>query len=259
MKQTDAIALIPARYASTRFPGKPLAKLGGESVIRRVCRQVEKAGIRPVVATDDERILREVEEGGYKAVMTSSTHCSGTDRICEALRLLEAEEGRAKGVVLNVQGDEPFIRPEQLRSLIDVFSDPEVKIATLVRRYEKERGIEGLEDPNLVKVSVRANGDALTFSRSVLPHIRGEERKEWPECYDYLTHIGVYAFRPEVLLHVASLPQTKLEQAESLEQLRWLDAGYEIRTVVSEFSTVGIDTPEDLAAAEAALCRMKDF
>ncbi|MDE6218386.1 MAG: NTP transferase domain-containing protein, partial [Muribaculaceae bacterium] len=171
MTQTEAIALIPARYASTRFPGKPLAKLGGESVIRRVCRQVEKAGIRPVVATDDERILREVEEGGYKAVMTSSTHCSGTDRICEALRLLEAEEGRGKGVVLNVQGDEPFIRPEQLRSLIEVFSDPEVKIATLVRRYEKGRGIEGLEDPNLVKVSTRANGDALTFSRSVLPHI----------------------------------------------------------------------------------------
>ncbi|MCM1377668.1 MAG: 3-deoxy-manno-octulosonate cytidylyltransferase [Clostridium sp.] len=245
------IAIIPARYASTRFPGKPLAMLGGKSVIERVCRQVEAAGIRPVVATDDERILEAVKVSGYEAVMTSASHRSGTDRIREALDKIEGAEG--VDVIINVQGDEPFIRPEQLTALTETFADGRVEIATLVKRYDPKRGIEGVKDPNLVKVVTADNGDALYFSRSLIPYMRGVEEAEWAQKHDYLTHIGVYAFRPMTLRAVTALPEGGLEKIEKLEQLRWLQAGYRIRSVLTEGETIGIDTPADLAAAESRL------
>lgn len=244
-----AIALIPARYGSSRFPGKPLARLGGKRVIERVCDRVAEAGIRPVVATDDERILHAVEEAGYEAVMTSTEHRSGTDRIREALDRLE--DGDQADVIINVQGDEPFIQPEQLKSLMALFEDPAVELATLIKRYDPTKGIEGLLDPNLVKVVTAENGDALYFSRSVIPFVRGQRQEEWLfSGVEFHTHIGVYAYRPAVLKAVTALPQTELEKTESLEQLRWLGAGYRIRTLLTEGTGVGIDTPEDLANAE---------
>lgn len=245
-----AIALIPARYGSSRFPGKPLAKLGGKELILRVCSQVEKSGILPVVATDDDRILKCVEAGGYQAVMTSSDHQSGTDRIREALDLIEYN---GVDVILNVQGDEPFIQPEQLTSLLKEFSDPKVKIATLVRPFDPSEGFEALFSPNLVKVTRRANGDALYFSRSIIPYVRGVEWEEWLVNAKFHTHIGVYAYRPRVLKDITALPQSPLEKAESLEQLRWLENGYNIRTVITSGFGVGIDTPEDLTEAERLL------
>lgn len=242
-----AIALIPARYGSSRFPGKPLAQLAGREVILHVCDHVAQAGILPVVATDDHRILECVEQAGYQAVMTSKEHRSGTDRICEALSKIESE---GVDVVINVQGDEPFIRPAQLSALSEAFNDKEVEIATLVKRFNPASGLEILENPNLVKVVRADNADALYFSRSVIPFIRGVERENWPTTTDFYTHMGVYAYRPKILLKVASLPPSRLEKAESLEQLRWLQAGYRIRTVLTEGDSVGIDTPEDLEEAE---------
>lgn len=244
------IALIPARYGSSRFPGKPLARLAGREVILHVCDHVAQAGILPVVATDHHRILQCVEQAGYQAVMTSSEHRSGTDRICEALSKIESE---GVDVVINVQGDEPFIRPDQLTLLASAFSDKDVKIATLVKQFPKDGDFRNLENPNLVKVVRADNGDALYFSRSVIPFVRGEQKDKWLQSADFYTHMGVYAYRPDVLLKVAGLPQSSLEKAESLEQLRWLQAGYRVRTMITEGDSVGIDTPADLAEAEKKL------
>ncbi len=247
----DFIAIIPARYASSRFPGKPLAKLGGVEMIVRVCRRVREAGIPLAVATDDIRIADCVEAAGFRAVMTSPDHCSGTDRIREAYDKL----GGKYDVVINVQGDEPFIDPRQLTALMDCFLDASTDIATLVRPYPADGSFEGLEDPNLVKVTVDDGGNALLFSRSVIPYVRGLEKADWPSSQPYLTHIGVYAYRGEVLRKLTLLPRSPLEISESLEQLRWLQAGYRIRTAFSDTATIGIDTPADLEAAEAFLSR----
>lgn len=244
-------ALIPARYASTRFPGKPLALLGGVPVIERVCRRVAEAGITPVVATDDGRITQAVERAGFRAVMTLSTHRSGTDRICEAMEKLPG--AAASDVIVNVQGDEPFVSPDDLRALTAVFADPQVELATLVRDFDPKRGFADLRDPNLVKVVTADNGDALYFSRSVIPYVRGKEEDKWLASARFLTHQGVYAYRPATLRRVASLPPSELEKSESLEQLRWLQAGLRIRTVKATGETIGIDTPEDLAEAEKRL------
>lgn len=252
----NVIALIPARYASSRFPGKPLAMLGGKSVIERVCRQVAKAGIRPVVATDDSRILEHVKSAGFEAIMTGEHHKSGTDRIHEAYTKLPDRE--QADVIINVQGDEPFIRPEQLKALAEAFQDPEVEIATLVKRWPKERPYGELEDPNLVKAVRDGRGYALYFSRSVIPYIRGKEKPEWPQSADYYTHIGVYAFRPEALVKAATMQRAPLEIAESLEQLRWLSSGMRIMTVETSGSTIGIDTAADLDAAEKFLAEYKE-
>ncbi|MCM1152619.1 MAG: 3-deoxy-manno-octulosonate cytidylyltransferase [Muribaculum sp.] len=253
----NIIAIIPARYNSSRFPGKPLAILGGEPVIIRVCRRVEQAGIHPVVATDDQRIYDAVIQAGFMPVMTSPVHRSGTDRICEALDKITAE-GMQPDVVVNVQGDEPFIRPQQLIALCQTFTDPEVELATLVKPFPDDMPYKALENPNLVKVARKLNGDALYFSRSVIPTIRGVEKNKWPDSHVFLTHMGVYAYRPDTLRHVASLPQSPLEKAESLEQLRWLEAGLNIRTVETTGESIGIDTPEDLKRAEAFLLKISD-
>lgn len=243
------IAIIPARYASTRFPGKPLALLGGKPVIQRVYEQVAGVLDDAVVATDDERIYEAVKAFGGKVEMTSTAHRSGTDRCQEAYQ----KQGVEFDVVVNVQGDEPFIRREQLLALKACFENPSTQIATLVKPFSEHDGIEALENPNSPKVVLGSEAQALYFSRSVVPYLRGVERKEWLKSHTFYKHIGIYAFRSEVLKQVTSLPQSPLELAESLEQLRWLEHGYKIGVGITDFETIGIDTPEDLARAERFL------
>lgn len=243
------IGVIPARYASTRFPGKPLAMLGGKSVIQRVYEQVSSVLDSAYVATDDERILQAVEAFGGKAVMTSLDHKSGTDRIEEAVRKI----GGSFDVVINIQGDEPFIQRSQLEEIIRCFDDAETQIATLGKPFDKAQGFAAVENPNSPKIVVDNRGYALYFSRSVIPFIRGKETAEWMDHYPFLKHLGIYAYRTEVLHEITRLPQSSLELAESLEQLRWLQNGYRIKVGLTDVETVGIDTPEDLERAEAFL------
>lgn len=241
------IAIIPARYASTRFPGKPLAMLGDKTMIERVYRRVSAVtGIDTVaVATDDERISNAVKGFGGVAVMTSDKHRSGTDRCREAYETL----GSDADVVINIQGDEPFIAVSQIETVMKAFENPEVQIATLARPFNPDDSYEKLSDPNTPKLVTDNNGYALYFSRSVIPYVRGAEHEVWPACASYLTHIGLYAYRAEVLKEITALPQSPMELAESLEQLRWLQAGYRIKVGLSTEPTIGIDTPADLAAA----------
>ena len=243
------IAIIPARYASTRFPGKPLAMLGGKTVIRRVWEQVSRVIDDVAVATDDRRIADAVEAFGGRAVMTSPDHRSGTDRCYEACRKIGGEYD----VVVNVQGDEPFIAPSQIRALTACFDDERTDIATLVKPFAPSDGIRALENPNSPKVVLDSESRAIYFSRSVIPYLRGVERSEWLAHHTFYKHIGMYAFRRDVLREVTSLPQSPLEKAESLEQLRWLENGYKIGVGITDVETVGIDTPEDLARAEEFL------
>ncbi len=239
-------AIIPARYASTRFPGKPLAVLGGKTVIQRVYEQVKSVLSDVYVATDDERIFSCVESFGGKAVMTRKDHQSGTDRIQEAVEKTATQAD----VIINVQGDEPFIQPSQIQTLMQLFDDPSTQIGTLGKLFES---IEAVENSNSPKIVTDMKGFALYFSRSVIPYIRGKERQDWFSEYPFLKHLGVYAYRREVLAEVTKLPQSSLEKAESLEQLRWLQNGYRIRVGMTDVETVGIDTPEDLQRAEEFL------
>ena len=241
------IALIPARYASTRFPGKPLAKLGGKSVIQRVYEQVNKMVDETYVATDDQRIFDAVEAFGGKVVMTRSDHKSGTDRIEEAAEKI----GGDYDVVVNVQGDEPFIQASQIETVCHCFDDPTTQIATLGKPFGND--IEAISNPNSPKIVVDKKGFALYFSRSIIPFVRGKEAAEWPSSYPFLKHLGLYAYRRNVLREVTQLPQGVLEKAESLEQLRWLENGYKIRVGLTDVETVGIDTPADLERAEKFL------
>ena len=243
------IGVIPARYASTRFPGKPLAMLGGKSVIQRVYEQVSSVLDSAYVATDDERIRQAVEAFGGKAGMTSPDHKSGTDRIEEAVRKI----GGSFDVVINIQGDEPFIQRSQLEEIIRCFDDAETQIATLGKPFDKAQGFAAVENPNSPKIVIDNRGYALYFSRSVIPFIRGKETAEWMDHYPFLKHLGIYAYRTEVLHEITRLPQSSLELAESLEQLRWLQNGYRIKVGLTDVETVGIDTPEDLERAEAFL------
>lgn len=249
MKPLRYIAIIPARYASTRFPGKPLAQLGGQSVIERVYRQVSGVIEDVVVATDDERIYSAVEAFGGRVVMTSAEHRSGTDRCWEAY----CKQDEQFDVVINVQGDEPFITASQLRAIISCFEDENTDIATLVKPFTKEDGLSALENPNTPKVVLDAQMRAIYFSRSVIPFLRGVEREQWLSHHTFYKHIGMYAFRSEVLEQITSLEQSVLEKAESLEQLRWLENGYNIGVGITEEETIGIDTPEDLQRAEEFL------
>lgn len=250
---TKFIGIIPARYASTRFPAKPLALLGGKPVIQHVWEAVSRVLDAAVVATDDERIARVVTDFGGKAVMTSASHRSGTDRCYEAY----VKNGGAEDVVINIQGDEPFIAPEQLEALMHCFDDAETDIATLIRPFQASRPYAELENPNVPKVVVDARFRARYFSRSVIPYVRGAERSGWPQAVQYYTHIGLYAYRAGVLKEITRLPQSSLELAESLEQLRWLENGYTIKTAITTIETIGIDTPADLARAEAYLASLQ--
>ena len=229
------IGIIPARYASTRFPGKPLAMLGGKTMIERVYTQARLELDEVVVATDDDRIAGAVESFGGVAVMTSPAHRSGTDRCCEAFDSV----GSDADVVINIQGD-----------------DPSTDIATLVRRFDPKRGFDALFDPNTPKVVMDDAGHALYFSRSIIPYVRGHEWKEWLDNAVFHTHVGIYAYRTKVLHEIVCLPQSPLELAESLEQLRWLQAGYRITTAVTDCETIGIDTPDDLRHAEGLLTNL---
>lgn len=240
------IAIIPARYASTRFPGKPLAILGGKPVIQRVYEQAVSVLEEAYVATDDERILQCVEQFGGRAVMTRSDHKSGTDRIEEAAEKI----GTDADVIINIQGDEPFIHPSQIKTLMGLFDNNETQIGTLGKRFDS---MEAATNPNSPKIVTDLQGFALYFSRSVIPFVRGQEQQAWLQHFPYLKHLGLYAYRREVLRQVTQLPQSPLEIAESLEQLRWLENGYRIRVGLTDVETVGIDTPEDLQRAETFL------
>lgn len=268
------IGVIPARYASTRFPGKPLAVLGGKTVIQRVYERVASVIDETCVATDDERIFSAVKAFGGKAVMTSPNHKSGTDRIQEAVtKLLPAgEQPPADLVVVNVQGDEPFIQQSQIETVCRCFDDPQTQIATLAKHFiNEELRIKGEEcsasenfqlstfnfqlinNPNSPKVVTDLKGYALYFSRSVIPFVRGQETETWPAAFPFMKHIGLYAYRADVLREITNLPQSPLEIAESLEQLRWLQNGYKIKVGITDIETVGIDTPDDLRRAELFL------
>lgn len=247
------LGVIPARYASTRFPAKPLAVLGGKPVIRRVYEQVAKVMDDVVVATDDERIEAAVRAFGGQAVMTSTAHRSGTDRCYEALTRMSGQYD----VVVNIQGDEPFIQPVQLESIMRCFDDPSTEIATLVKPFVPEDGYAALENVNSPKVVVDRNFRALYFSRSIIPYMRNRDRDTWLSGHTYYKHIGLYAYRTAVLKEITALPQSSLELAESLEQLRWLENGYVIKVGISEVETIGIDTPEDLQRAEVFLAQME--
>lgn len=246
------IGIIPARYASTRFEGKPLADLGGKPVIRHVYERVSQVLDSVVVATDDRRIYEAVVSFGGKAVMTATTHRSGTDRCLEAYDNI----GSDADVVINIQGDEPFVAPDQIRQIMDCFSHPGTDIATLALPYPKDGTYEGLENPNKPKVVIDNGNYALMFSRSVIPFLRGVRREEWPSHADYLTHIGMYAFRIGALRAITQLHPSSLETAESLEQLRWLQNGYSIKVAITDRQTVGIDTPADLDAARQLLASL---
>lgn len=237
------IAIIPARYASTRFPGKPLANINGKTMIRCVYERVATVIDRVVVATDDERIFCEVESFGGQVVMTSANHRSGTDRCAEALDILEKEKKWEADVVINIQGDEPFIRQEQIQAINSCFTDDTVEIATLVRPFDDA---DELINPNRVKVVIDTNSNALYFSRSVIPFIRRTGNEDWLQHHKYYQHIGMYAFRAGILKTIVTLNVSFLEKAESLEQLRWLENGYRIKTVITHYESYCIDTPDDL-------------
>jgi 3-deoxy-manno-octulosonate cytidylyltransferase (CMP-KDO synthetase) len=235
------IGIIPARYGSTRFPGKPLAMIGEKTMIRRTCEQVLKSSLDDVVvATDDQRIFDEVCSFGGKAVMTRTDHKSGTDRCREALDLL----GGHFDAVVNIQGDEPFIDPEMINQVTELIRRDDTCLATLAKNITDP---SMLDNPNVVKVVFNHQGNALYFSRHPLPFVRGAERNQWLEKADYYRHIGIYAYKADTLRSIASMPLGRLEQAESLEQLRWLENGMQIRVAVTRCEeSFAIDTPQDL-------------
>ena len=243
------LALIPARYASTRFPAKPLAILGDKPIIQHVYERVSSIFEHAYVVTDDERIEACVKSFGGRCVMTGTHHKSGTDRCFEALDKL----GAGFDVVVNVQGDEPFIAASQLETIKQCFEDNDTQIATLVKPFVPTDGIEALENPNSPKVVLDNNSYAIYFSRSVIPYLRGVDKDEWLSRHTFYKHIGLYAYRAEVLKEITSMPMGILEQAESLEQLRWLQAGYRIKVGTTNVETIGIDTPEDLERAKTFL------
>jgi 3-deoxy-manno-octulosonate cytidylyltransferase (CMP-KDO synthetase) len=243
---SEFLGIIPARYASTRFPGKPLADIHGKPMVMRVYERAKQALDHVVVATDDKRIFDAVKSGDGKVIMTSANHLSGTDRCMEALELFEAETNKEFDIVINIQGDEPFIRPEQIELLMGSFKDASIDIATLIKVIEDPALIF---DQNKPKVVVNRKKEALYFSRSPIPFIRGFENDEWYERNIFYQHIGMYAYRANVLRKITNLEQGILEKAESLEQLRWLENGYKIKTALTEYESFGIDTLEDLAHA----------
>ena len=244
------IGIIPARYASTRFPGKPLADMNGKPMIQRVYEQVKDVLDSVCVATDDIRIENAVKAFGGQVVMTSDQHRSGTDRCYEAYQKI----GEGYDVIVNIQGDEPFIHPEQIQTIKTCFADANTQIATLVKPFRSDDDFEStLFNPNSPKVVLNKNNEAMYFSLSIIPYIRGKKYTEWLPSHTFYKHIGLYAYRAQVLKEITQLPQSALELAESLEQLRWLENGYKIKVGITEQETIGIDTPEDMEKALAFL------
>jgi 3-deoxy-manno-octulosonate cytidylyltransferase (CMP-KDO synthetase) len=243
MRKDDILGIIPARFASTRFPGKPLADIGGTTMIQRVYEQASKVLTNVVVATDDHRIYDAVKAFNGNVVMTSDKHKSGTDRCTEALDTVEKESQKQFKVVINIQGDEPFIQPEQIEKLTSCFYNADTEVATLVKPLKNEGE---LFDPNKPKVVLNKNSQALYFSRSPIPYLRNMPKEEWHKHHQYFIHIGLYAYRTDVLREITLLNQSLLEKAESLEQLRWIENGYNISTRKTEFESWSVDTPEDI-------------
>ncbi len=237
------VGIIPARYASTRFPGKPLADIKGKPMIQHVYEQASKALDYVYVATDDQRIFDAVIQFGGKAVMTSSKHQSGTDRIAEAIDIIHKEIPERFDAIINIQGDEPFIKPEQIKEIISCFDNPLAKIATLVKKVENT---EDIFDINKPKVVINKKMQAILFSRSPIPYIRNSEKDDWIKKHTFYKHVGMYAYKVKTLQELTELEQSDLEIAESLEQLRWIENGYAIYTALTKFESFGIDTPEDL-------------
>ncbi len=239
--------IIPARYASTRFPAKPLAKIQDKSMIEWVYHRAAKAFEIVAVATDDERIADEVKRFGGNVVMTSPNHRSGTDRCAEALFYMQKNTGKQADVVVNIQGDEPFVDSNLLKELASCFDNQDTDIATIVKFIDNN---EELFDPNCVKAVMDQSGKALYFSRSPIPYIRGSENKDWCTRHTFYKHLGLYAYRAKVLLQLTQLPPSSLEIAESLEQNRWLENGYSIHVKKTDHESISIDTPEDLTRAQ---------
>ena len=240
------IGIIPSRYASTRFPGKPLADMAGKPMIQRVYEQVQSTVDSLYVATDDERISEAVMRFGGNVITTSESHNSGTDRCFEAY----CKVGDGFDVVINIQGDEPFIKPEQIELLKSCFNETGTQIATLVKPFDANGDFEQtLFNPNTPKVVINNNSEAMYFSRSIIPYIRGKEHTEWLKTQTFYKHIGLYAYRADILKEITALPQSSLEIAESLKQLRWIQNGYRIKVAVTNQETIGIDTPEDMQKA----------
>jgi len=238
-----ALVIIPARYGSTRFPGKPLVKIKGISMIQRVYEQAKKATEHVWVATDDMRIESAVIKFGGSCVMTSSLHSSGTDRIAEALDSIPNAE--QFDIIVNIQGDEPFIEPTQIIQLIELCSDPEVQIATLIKKIDS---IEDLFNPNKPKVICNNQDNAIYFSRSPIPFMRDVEKSIWHTKHTFFKHIGVYAYKKNVLKEITQLKPSLLEKAENLEQLRWIEHNYIVKTGITEYENLSVDTQEDLDA-----------
>jgi 3-deoxy-manno-octulosonate cytidylyltransferase (CMP-KDO synthetase) len=234
------LGIIPARYASTRFPGKPLVDIAGKSMIQRVYEQAKKCThlTEVIAATDDDRIFKHVTDFGGVAVMTSSDHQSGTDRCAEV-----AQKHPTYDVIINIQGDEPYIDPEQITKLISCFNNTGTQIATLIKEILTEQELHNTNSP---KVIINKHSEAIYFSRSPLPHIRGQEPQHWLQHFTYFKHIGIYGYRADILQQITKLPVSPLEKAESLEQLRWIENSYKIKVAETELETYAIDTPEDL-------------
>jgi len=250
----NILGVIPARYASTRFPVKLLVDIGGRSMIQRVYEQALKAKLlaKVVIATDDDRIFNHVLTFGGEVVMTSINHQSGTDRCCEALKIVSKAERNKQGksfqkfdYVINIQGDEPFIHPEQIDILAECLTK-KIELATLVKKIEDD---VTLFNPNTPKVVFDHNHDAIYFTRQTVPYLRGIEKSKWLNNYDYFKHIGIYAYRVDVLKKITKLPMALLERVESLEQLRWLTNGFKIKIAETPYDSFGIDVPADLEEA----------
>ena len=240
------VGIIPARYASTRFPGKPLVDMAGKPMIQRVYERVSGLLDEVCVATDDDRIADAVRNFGGNVVMTSAEHQSGTDRCQEAFLKI----GKPFDVVINIQGDEPFIQVSQIELIKSCFEDKNTQIATLVKPFSQDDDFETtVFNPNSPKVVLNKQNQAIYFSRSVIPYVRGKEHTEWLKSTVFYKHIGLYAYKSEVLEEITKLPQSALELAESLEQLRWIENGYTIKVGITCEETIGIDTPEDLEKA----------
>lgn len=249
MSDLKFAGIIPARFASTRFPGKPLALIGGKTMIQRVYEKASSVLKHVYVATDDERIANAVKEFGGNVIITSPNHQSGTDRCYEAL----CNTGEKFDVVINIQGDEPFIDPSQIKALMDCFDDWQTQIATMAKKISPKDGMAYLENPNHPKLVVNSKDEAMYFSRSVIPYLRGTDKNEWLSKHVYLKHLGIYAYRADILAQITSLTPSTLELAESLEQLRWLENGFRIKVCYTDIETIGIDTPEDLEKANLLL------
>ncbi|MDE6859617.1 MAG: 3-deoxy-manno-octulosonate cytidylyltransferase [Duncaniella sp.] len=239
----NIVGIIPARYGSSRFPGKPLADVNGMPMIERVYRQASKVLDTVIVATDDKRIYEKVVDFGGKAIMTSADCPNGTSRVYEAYIL----SGITADIVINIQGDEPYIHPEQIVAVAALLNDDsETQIGTLAHKFDPADGFDALFSPDRVKMTMDRNGRVLYFSRSIIPYVRNHKWQQWLESTTFHTHIGLYGFRPDTLRDIISLPTSPLEEAESLEQLKWLENGYHITAAITPHKSYPVDTPEDL-------------